>query len=167
MKTFMIAAVTADGFIAKQSIHPTSWTSPEDKQHFRKLTKAAGVTIMGANTYKTLNRAFEERRTIVYTHQPQEITAKGVETTAEPPRDLLTRLASEGHTTVAIIGGATIFRQFLQAGAVDELYLTIEPVLWGQGLTLLDQDCRIALELLDITRLNASSILVHYRVLHN
>jgi dihydrofolate reductase len=165
MKTFIIAALTADGFIAKQAVHPTDWTSPEDKQHFRTLTKQAGVVIMGANTYKTVNQAMPERRTIVYTHDPDTVTAEDVETTHQAPAELIAGLQQDGHEQVAIIGGSSIYRHFLEAKVVDELYLTIEPMLWGTGLSLLDKAFTGQLELLELTNLNSSSILLHYRVL--
>jgi dihydrofolate reductase len=55
MKTFIIAALTADGFIAKGSDHlSVEWTSKEDRKFFSDRTKKAGVVVMGLNTYKTI-----------------------------------------------------------------------------------------------------------------
>ena len=42
IKAFIIAAVTADGFIAKDAQHsPFNWTSKADKKRFIELTKRA------------------------------------------------------------------------------------------------------------------------------
>jgi dihydrofolate reductase len=51
MKVFLIAAVTADGFIGRDASHLADWTSPEDKKLFRKLTTEAGVVVMGSKTF--------------------------------------------------------------------------------------------------------------------
>ena len=56
IKVFIIAAISADGFIAKDTNHPAMWTSKADKKRFIELTKRAGVVIMGATTFKTLEK---------------------------------------------------------------------------------------------------------------
>jgi dihydrofolate reductase len=53
---------------------------------------------------------------------------------------------------------------FLAAGLVDEVYLTIEPVLFGQGIPFTREPLRVPLKLLDTTNLNASTVLLHYAI---
>lgn len=162
MKTFIVAAVTADGFIGKTAGHLADWTSPEDKRLFVRLTKRAGVMVMGARTFATIGRALPGRRTIVYTHHPERITAEGVETTAEPPAELVKRLKAEGAQGLAICGGAGIYTQFLQAEAVDELHLTIEPILFGEGIKLIDEPAQTTMSLIHFEPLNQHTIYLHY-----
>ncbi len=166
MKVFIIAAITADGFIGRDSQHTADWTSKEDKQLFVRLTKEAGTMIMGSNTFKTIGRALPGRRTIVYTSRPDNITADHIETTAEPPAALINRLHREGVSSVAICGGASIYHQFLNAGIVNELYLSIEPLLFGQGLTLLGTNLHANLNLLEVRKLNSDTVLLHYKVIN-
>lgn len=162
MKTFIIAAVTADGFIGKTADHLADWTSPEDKKLFVRLTKRAGVMVMGARTFETIGRALPGRRTIVYTHHPERITAAGVETTAEPPAELVKRLRAEGAPGLAICGGAAVYSQFLEAGAVDELHLTVEPILFGEGIKLLNQPAQTTMSLIHFEPLGEHTIYLHY-----
>jgi dihydrofolate reductase len=164
MKTFLIAAITADGFIGRDSGHTADWTGGEDKKVFVRLTKEAGTMVMGSNTFATIGRALPGRRTIVYTSKPENITAENVETTSEDPATLLTRLEREGAHAVAICGGAAIYNLFMQASLVDELYLTISPLLFGQGLPLFTGPLNAPLELLESTPLADGSVLLHYVV---
>ena len=106
MKTFIIAALTADGFIAKSSSHLANWTSKEDKDFFTKLTKKAGVIIMGLNTYKTIGRPLPGRQNIVYAPLTERIS--GVEITQRDPVELLNRFEQQGQKEIEIIGGANI-----------------------------------------------------------
>jgi dihydrofolate reductase len=48
------------------------------------------------------------------------------------------RAAAAGNN-VAIFGGAAIFRQYLEAGLVDELQIHVVPVLLGGGVRLFDR----------------------------
>jgi len=162
MKVFIIAALTADGFIGKDASHLANWTSPEDKKKFVRLTKEAGVMIMGARTFETIGRALPGRKTIVYTSQPQKVTAEGVETTTEEPAKLLARLEKEGYTSVAICGGASIYAMFMQAGVVTDLYLTIEPILFGQGVPLFSDSLEVPLTLVQLEQPNQHSVFLHY-----
>jgi len=162
VKVFILAAVTADGFIGRDSDHFVDWSGHEDKKVFVRLTKAAGTMIMGSRTFATIGRALPGRRTIVYTQHPERISVPDVETTTEDPKTLLARLESEGLEAVAICGGAAIYDLFMQAGVVNELYLTVVPVLFGQGIHLFHDRYDLELQLLESTPLIDGSVLLHY-----
>ena len=144
MKTFIIAALTTDGFIAKDEKHSAYWTSKADKARFVKLTKEAGVVVMGSTTYTTLPRPLKERVNIVYSRSK---TFEGVEMTQKPPRQLLAELEERGFKSVAICGGSHIYTMFMKAGVVDTLYLTIEPHIFGKGITLFNEEMTYQLDL--------------------
>lgn len=163
IKVFLIAAVTADGFIAKDSQHsPFNWTSKPDKKRFIELTKRAGVVVMGSATYKTIGKPLVERVTIVYSKKQ---TFEGVEVTQDEPAELIRKLDERGFKEVAICGGSQIYTKFMKAGVVDTLYLTIEPVLFGKGVSLFTEDLRYHLQLKSAqTSESSGSLLLEYSV---
>lgn len=164
MKVFIIAALTADGFIGRDGGHSADWTGGEDKKVFVRLTKEAGVMVMGSRTFATIGRALPGRRNIVYTSRPEQIKTEGVETTNETPFKLIKRLEQEGANAVAICGGATIYDLFMREGLVDELYITYVPIVFGQGVTLFSGKLNAQLELKETTPLSDGSVLMHYIV---
>ncbi len=164
MRVFIIAALTADGFIGRDSGHTADWTGKEDKKIFTELTKEAGVIIMGSRTHQTIGRALPGRRNIVYTSRPAELKTEGIETTNEPAKDLLARLEDEGATAVAICGGASIYDLFMREGLVDELYLTYVPLVFGQGVNLFSGELSADLTTEEVTQLPDGAVLVHYIV---
>lgn len=164
IKTFIIAAVTADGYIAKEENHPAFWTSKADKARFVRLTKEAGVVIMGSTTYATLPRPLKERVNIVYSRTK---TFEGAETTQKSPVELLKELEERGFKKVAICGGSHIYSMFMKAGVVDKLYLTFEPIIFGKGIKLFDEEMLYKMKLVNVQESNESgSILVEYDVDH-
>jgi dihydrofolate reductase len=168
MKVFLIAAISADGFIAKTSDQLADWTSSEDKKLFTRLTKEAGYMVMGSRTFATIGRALPDRKTIIYSNHPETIIGgddDAIEITQESPAELVKRLAAAGIPGLAICGGAQIYSLFAEAGVIDEVYLTIEPILFGSGVPLFGKDLDIALELIETNQLNEHAILLHYRVL--
>jgi dihydrofolate reductase len=164
MNVFIIAAISADGFIGQRTDQLADWTSKEDKKVFVELTKRAGVMVMGSTTFKTIGRALPGRRTIVYSRSLQPSEGEGIEVTHEEPADLIKRLDEEGFDEVAICGGKSIYDLFLQAGVVDELFLTIEPVLFGTGIPLLETATETPLRLQETQQLNDDTILLRYEV---
>lgn len=162
MKTFIIAALTADGFIAKDANHKADWTSKADKKFFQAKTKEAGVVVMGSRTYETVGMPLKDRRNIIYTRNKR---FDGVETTSEEPAALIARLKKEGVKEVAICGGASIYSLFMESGLVDKLFLTVEPVSFGQGISLFDKSVESKLELVDATKLEDGAVVLEYNVI--
>jgi dihydrofolate reductase len=164
MRIFIIAAVTADGFIGRDAQHTADWTGAEDKKIFVRLTKEAGVVVMGYRTFAGIGRALPRRRTIVYTHNPELIAETAAEATAEDPAELLKRLEREGVQSVAICGGTSIYDLLIRAGLVHELYITVAPLLFGTGLSLFSDSLDVRLQLLETTPLKDGAVLLHYAV---
>lgn len=161
MKCFIIAAVTADGFIAKDEKHPAFWTNKEDKKRFVELTKRAGVVVMGSNTYQTLPRPLQERVNIVYSKTKK---FEGAEVTQKDPIDLLAELKERGFKEVAVCGGSQIYTMFMKAGVVDRIFLTVEPLLFGSGITLFRESFNKPLTLVSATQGENGSLLLEYAV---
>ncbi len=160
---FIIAALTADGFIAQTSDHsPMVWTSKEDKARFVELTKRAGVVVLGSSTYKTFPRPLKDRLNIVYSRAQQ---FEGVETTTDEPAELLRKLEGRGFNEVAVCGGAEIYTKFMEAGVIDTLYLTIEPVMFGKGLSMFNRSIDTKLALVTTSKTEGGTIFNEYKVI--
>lgn len=163
IKVFIVAAMTADGFIARDASAPsTAWTSKVDKKRFSELSKRAGVVIMGSVTYETIGKPLPGRVNIVYV--PDDRKYEGAETTSKSPIELISDLEKRGFTEVAICGGSTIYTMFMKSGLVNTLYLTMEPVIFGSGTRLFKESMDFKLELVSSKKVD-NSTLVEYNVL--
>ncbi len=170
MNCFIIAALTADGFIGR-TIDDRSfdWTSKEDKQFYIDKIKGADAIIMGSKTFDTFKLHPRGSRWEIYTRSPQEfinhkpdiIQASG---TDEKPQELIKRLEKEGVESIAIAGGASIYTMFMKAGVVDRLYLTVESVLFGDGVKLFNQSFEKKLNLVKTQNLSPKTLLLEYSV---
>ncbi len=181
MQTFIIAAVTIDGFIARSADQiSTNWTSEADKQFFINKTKQAGVMVMGRKTFETIGRALPKRLTVVMTSDVGKITdnwptfediqhRKGqVVYTNLTPQRIIAKLKQLHYPSIAICGGASIYTQFIQLNLVNKLYLTVEPVVFGLGIKLFNKDLLIQLKLISSKKLNNhGAILVEWKVLNS
>ncbi|MDD4995319.1 MAG: dihydrofolate reductase family protein [Patescibacteria group bacterium] len=168
MKTILLMAITLDGKIAKHAAHAATWTSKADKKIFVEETKKAGVIIMGQTTYDTIGRPLPGRLNVVMNPEPDATKniPDSLEFTNREPRELLTDLEKRGFSNAIIGGGATINGLFLKSGLIDEIWLTIEPKIFGEGLPLFrGADVDINLKLLEIKKLDDNAIQLRYSVI--
>lgn len=165
MRCTAIAAVTIDGKIARNTSHFSDWTSLEDKTFMRSLLDASDVVVIGNNTYKTAIEPLSKRNCIV-------LTTSVSKTERKDPRLLLWNPATVrfdevvmGYERIAILGGTQTYTYFLEHDLLDEMYLTIEPVVFGNGLNLFETtaDITTAFALSSVKQLNErGSVLLHY-----
>ena len=69
-------------------------------------------------------------------------------------------------TRIAVVGGTAIYDWFLKRGLVDELCLTLEPVVFGAGKLLTDAPLRTfrRFSLKSVKHLNKrGTLLLHYQ----
>ena len=64
---------------------------------------------------------------------------------------------------VRIGGGATVVRQYLRAGLIDEMHLVITPKLLGAGERLFDGTNEVA-KMYDCVEFRASELALHVRL---
>jgi len=162
-------AMTADGKIAKTEGHLADWTSPEDKKSFIAETKKAGLIIMGRSTYETIGRPLPGRLNLILTSSPDRFKDKEkkglLEFTKGTPAEIAEQLEERGFKEAILGGGGKTNQDFIKAGMVDELLLTIEPKLFGQGVGLFSDSLDINLKLLELNKLNENSIQIRYAVI--
>jgi dihydrofolate reductase len=115
MKISMIAAMANDRIIGLDNKMP--WHLPADLKFFKRVTLGKPV-IMGRKTYQSIGRPLPGRKNIVITRDIN-LKIEGVECvqTLEQATSVVGDVDE-----VMIIGGATIYEQFL--AQTDRLYLT-------------------------------------------
>lgn len=166
----MLMAQTADGKIAKSKDHFANWTSKEDKKHFINFTKSHKVIIMGESTFNTIKKPLPGRLNLILSKNPEKYSNLQKLGTLEfvnlRPKQVVDYLVNKGFKSAILGGGSYTNASFLNAGLVDEIILTTEGILFGQGFGMcegLKND--IKLNLLDAEILSNKTYLTHWEVL--
>jgi riboflavin biosynthesis pyrimidine reductase len=172
LEVALIAVQSIDGCITRHDTASASWASPEDQAHFRREMAGYDAAVFGAGTYRADRRHIRPQLRpgllrMVMTRSPEALGAEAVpgqlEFTGQPPGQVLAALAARGRRRCALLGGEQIYGAFLAADLVDELVLTLEPLVFGRGRRLVDVPLDLRFRLDDLERLGADTLLLRYR----
>jgi dihydrofolate reductase len=134
-------ATSIDGYIAREDgtfDFLSIVEKPDEDYGFAEFFATIDALVIGRNTYETA-LAFAEwpyagKRCIVLTHR-ETASVHGEQFFSGEPVGLVEQLALVGAQRLYVDGGAVI-RSFFQAGLIDDMTLSIIPVLLGRGIGL-------------------------------
>ena len=162
----MMMAMTVDGKIAKDSAQFANWTSREDKKLFVEISKAHGVIMMGENTFKTFPTPLKDRLNVVFSRAINPPITEGVKWVNGEPEKVLEELETMGYKSALLGGGSFLNSLFLEHKLITEIILTVEPKIFGAGLSLFNRDLDADLKLLEIKNLNENTLMLRYQVIY-
>ena len=154
MKTILIFVSSLDGKVTKWGEpNVRLWSSHQDQDYYKKVWNDSKLIVMGSTTYKddTFNPS-PDHQIIIMTSDPNRyknaMVPGQIEFTSETPVELIARFTDKGYQQMLVVGGPHIATSFLQEQLIDELWLTIEPKIFGMGAnfaidTKLDIDTRL------------------------
>ena len=137
-----------DGFIARKD-NSVSWLDSTgsvyeagvsiSEEEAANFVKAIDCYVLGSRTYEhalELGWPYGDTPTVVVTGRKLPSTRKSVEFYSGDLKTLLDEKLAPRYRNIWLVGGAMLSQRFLELGLVDEIRLTIAPVLLGDGLRL-------------------------------
>ena len=165
MKVTLLMAVTLDGRIGKTADHFVNWAGKEDRKLFVEVTKKAGALIMGSKTFDTIGKPLPGRRNIILSrNKDRKSVWENLVFTDKTPKAVLENLEKDGFSEVILAGGATINSLFAKENLIDEIIVTISPLIFGYGFSLFSEDISMELELREMKKSGENSIYARYKV---
>ena len=175
MKNILIFVATLDGKITKWGASNVKlWTSHQDQDYYKNVLNESKLVVMGSNTFNadtfkpSANHLF-----IIMTRHPDKYKSLEVpgqiEFTNESPVALTARFKSKGYIQMVVVGGPHVATSFLKEQLIDELWLTLEPKIFGTGGNFVtDVKLDISLHLMHFEKVNEQGTLItKYAVLKN
>lgn len=169
----LICAQSVDGFITCGDTPGSEFASPEDQVWFAGCLKSAEAVIMGSPTYRVARKSVRaastsEQPRYVLTRRPEQFGEDARKDalifTDAGPVELISKLTQDGRKNIALIGGGETNRRFLEAGCVDQIWVTVEPLLFGRGVGLCPGVRPQSLRLIEHRLLATDTLLLKYRI---
>lgn len=137
-----------DGFIARKD-NSVSWLDVQgsvyeagasiSEEEIAAFVKAIDCYVLGSRTYEhalELGWPYGDTPVIVMTGREWPQARKSVEFYSGDIETLIRVKLAPRFRNIWLVGGAVLCQHFLELGLVDEIRLTIAPVLLGDGLRL-------------------------------
>lgn len=145
-KTILYIAMSLDGYIADEK-GGVDWlkgdgSDPNHKGTYEDFYETIDTVIIGYTTYHQVitelspnQWVYEGKKTYVLTHKQIKSTDDLI-FTGEPLEELVHKLKKEEGKDIYICGGASLIHQMLEHDLIDQICITILPILLGKGIPL-------------------------------
>ena len=147
MRCSVFIATSVDGFVAGPN-DELDWLAsverPNEDYGYKAFIDTVDVLVMGRRTYEVVlgfpEWRYEGTRVLVLSKSLKQSDMRhGAELFAGSPSELVAELRAEGLKR-AYIDGAAVIRSFLAARLVDDLTISVIPVILGRGIRLFGDD---------------------------
>ena len=133
-------AVSHDGYIAKLD-GDSSWVSSVDEDLFVKRAREAGCLVVGRRTFEQYRGSIypiSAILNIVLTTDAKYASLEPNVVTASSADEAVTMAQEKGIHRMLVAGGAQTARAFYERGIVNEIYLSVHPLVLGAGISVLE-----------------------------
>lgn len=170
-KLVLFIATSLDGYIATEddSLEWLFKVDGEGDNGFSEFYDTVDTVIMGRRTYDWLleqeleSFPYEGKECYVFSRTVSEDN-ENVQFFSGDVVDLTNQLKNKEGKNIWVMGGGDLIHSFINKRLVDELIVTVSPVLIGKGIPLFKEfDFEIELSLKSINRFNQFAEL-HYEV---
>lgn len=168
MKIILVFVSTLDGKITKwEDPMVRTWTSIEDQRYFSGIMKNARLIVMGSNTFNADPiKPMANRLMIIMTKNPEkyknyEVPGQ-INFSNKSPSELTYYFKGEGYEEMLVVGGPHVATSFLKEQLIDEIWLTVEPRIFGTGANFVTEEkLDIRLRLLSSESVNVQGTLLN------
>jgi len=152
-KISVYIATSIDGYIAQED-GGLDWLertpTPNEDFGFKEFMNSIDVLVMGRKTYEIVSGFGEwpyQGKRVVVISQTLDAVREEAELFSGDIQNLVSNLHGEGIKHIYVDGGVTISK-FLEAGMVDQMIITVIPIILGKGIRLFnpmdkEHDCKL------------------------
>ena len=167
-----------DGIIAKKD-NSIAWFETTDyyekgvdEPDAEEFLKTIDCYVMGSRTYeharelsKSYGWAYGNTPTIVISHRELPIDRPNIEIFSGDMNKLVDERLRPKYKNVWLVGGAVLARDFIRLKLVDEIRLSVLPIILGDGIPLFDHTGQEqALHLKDVTAYKSGMVELFYEI---
>lgn len=169
-KVILYIAISLDGYIAQSDDDLTFLSMVEQKGEdygYTKFIETIDAVIVGRRTYdKVLSMGYDfphsDKESYIITRTPRPAIGS-VNFYSGDLKDLVLKLKKASGKNIFVDGGAEVVHQLLLDDLIDELYISIIPILLGDGIPLFRKGRpEVTLTLTNSTAFAKGLVQLHY-----
>ena len=167
-KIILFIASSLDGYVAREN-GDIDWLPQNTASGYDEFYKSIDTVIMGKKTYDQIltfgDYPYKDKKSYVFTRNNNHSKDENTEFVHDVDK-LVKDIISNSGTNIWLVGGAEIISAFVNFGFVDEIILSIIPIVLGKGIPLFKNiQKETKLELIKTTDYDVL-VELHYKILH-
>jgi len=166
-KIILFIASSLDGYIAREN-GDIDWLPENTPSGYDDFIKSVDTVIMGKKTYDQVltfgDYPYKDKKSYVFTRNNEYSKDENIEFVHDADK-LVKDIVTNSGKDIWLIGGAEIISTFVNLGFVDEIIISIIPVVLGKGIPLFKNiEKEIKFELIKTTDYDAL-VELRYKIL--
>ena len=168
-KIILYVATSLDGFIARKN-GSVDWldkyNKTEEDYGYNEFLNSVSAVILGNTTYREFGAPYPNKKCFVFSRKCQN-QDNGITYVSTSPKEFVKKLdINQG--IMWLVGGAKIVESFFENKLVDELIITVIPIILGGGIPLFLSNCVNGdLALLNTKSYKSGIVQLHYKIRFN
>ncbi|MDH5511380.1 MAG: dihydrofolate reductase family protein [Nitrospinota bacterium] len=139
----LFIATSLDGFIASQD-GGVDWLFHDQDYGYSEFYTSVDTVLLGRKTFdQSLSLAenpFNGKRAFVFTRSRRASRTPETDFIRDDPVEFTRALKTQPGGKIWLVGGAQVNGLLMKAGLIDEIIISIHPVVIGRGIPLFDQE---------------------------
>ena len=166
-KIRLFIASSLDGYIARTS-GDVDWLFTDSDYGYAEFFARIDTLIMGNNTYQQIldfgEYPYKGKESFVFSNSLSGTKDDNVEFVGGDLKQFINKLLNISGGDIWLVGGGQTIHYFLKHGLVDEIILSIHPIILGDGIPLIvkDTNLEIVLNLKDVIKYSSGLLQVFY-----
>lgn len=168
-KIILFIAASLDGYIARES-GEIDWLFTDQDYGYTDFSAQVDTLIMGNKTYQQVlsfdEYPYEDKEVFVFSKTQSGTTHNQAKFVNSNWVNFTKTLRQSHGGNIWLVGGAQLIHFFLQQGFIDELILSIHPIILGSGIPLIvnDSSLETKLELQNVKSFNTGLVQMFYKI---
>lgn len=159
-------ATSLNGYITQGS-DDSDWV--DDWEIFTSKIKEFGCIVMGRKTYECAEDLFPYENALNIVMTTQQIKSSDENKSVflnKSPSEVIKYAEGRGFKQILLIGGSKTNQQFIGENLVNEIFITVHPLLIGDGKKLFEPipNFNKKLELISVEQLKPILVTLHYKI---
>ncbi|MBE9007381.1 dihydrofolate reductase [Fortiea sp. LEGE XX443] len=166
-KISLFIASSLDGYIARKS-GEIDWLFTDQDYGYTEFIAEVDTLIMGNKTYQQVlsfgEYPYNDQEVFVFSNTPQGKAENNAKFVSSDWQNFITNLRQSSGGLIWLVGGAQTIQYFLKHNFIDEIILSIHPIILGDGIPLIVKDSSLetTLELKDVKTYDSGLVQVAY-----
>ncbi|MBD2072746.1 dihydrofolate reductase [Phormidium sp. FACHB-592] len=141
-RIILFIAASLDGYIARPS-GEVDWLFTDQDYGYTEFLASVDTVLMGRKTYEQVltfgEFPYQEKQSYVFSRDPGFDASPHAETVRTDIKAFVETLRQSNGKDIWLVGGAALIYPFLKHELLDELILSVHPILLGSGIPLFSE----------------------------